>query len=86
MKLKAELSEVIKRFESIKDQIPEYSIQLKNKGGYKDFETRLAWDCLHFTFKDNEICEWYKKYDCNDTHITTLAKTALKTVMDKTTY
>lgn len=80
MKLQNELFFVIARFEKIKDFIPAYAEQLKVEGKYKDFETRLAWDCLHSTFKSNEICEWYKKYNCNDDHITTLVKAALKYV------
>jgi hypothetical protein len=81
VKLQPEFPEVLKRFELVKDQIPEYAEQLKATGRYEDFTTRLAWDCLHFTFRSNEICNWYAKHDCNDTHITTIAKKALKEVI-----
>jgi len=80
MKLHDELPNVISRFEKIKDKIPPYAEKLKSSGNYKDFETRLAMDCLNSVFKSNEICMWYNKYNCNDTHIITLAKTALKHV------
>lgn len=80
MKLKNELQNVINRFETIKDKIPPYAEQLKASGNYKDFRTRLAWDCLNAVFSSGEICEWYEKYNAHDEHITTLAKKALDQV------
>jgi len=80
MKLDDELKNVISRLEQIKDKIPPYAEQLKASKDYKDFETRLANDCLKAAVKTSEICSWYDKYNCNDTHITTLAKKALKAV------
>ncbi len=77
MKLKDELGFVVEKFKQIKN-LEEYAVDLKKYGLYKDFETRLAWDCLHKTVPASTICEWYEKYDCNDEHITTLVKTALK--------
>ena len=81
MKLQAELENVTNRFEKIKNQIIPYAKQLKASNNYHDFETRLAWDCLHATFTSAEISDWYNKYNCNDDHITTLAKKALKMVL-----
>lgn len=77
MKLKAELDYVVKRFKQIKN-LEEYAAQLKEYGIYKNYETRLAWDCLRMTVPATTICEWYDKYGCDDEHITTLVKTALK--------
>ena len=77
MKLKPELDLVVAKFKQIRN-LEEYAETLKKSGNYKDFETRLAWDCLHAVMPSSTICEWYEKYDCNDDHITTLAKTALK--------
>lgn len=80
MKLQNELQGVIVKLESIKEPIKEYAEKLKIKGGYKDFETRLAWDALTTVCGTTEICQWYELYNCTDEHITTLAKKALKAV------
>ena len=77
MKLANELDFVVEKFKQI-NCLEEYAVNLKKYGLYKDFETRLAWDCLRMTIPSNTICEWYEKYGCNDDHITTLAKKALK--------
>ena len=79
MKLTNELDFVVEKFKQIKS-LEEYAVTLKKYGLYKDFETRLAWDCLRLTISTDVICEWYNKYNCNDEHITTLAKKALKIV------
>ena len=80
MKLKAELNTVIKALQDIKHLIPEHVELVKQDGNYKDLETRIAWDCLRAVMGTKWICNLYDRYDCNDTHITTLAKKALKTV------
>lgn len=83
MKLKNELNNTIKEFKKIKHLIPkqiEYLKQEEKEGKCKDLETRLAWDCLHATIPSSQICKWYKQYNCNDNHIATLAKRALKEV------
>lgn len=77
MKLAPELDYVVEKFKQIRN-LEDYAETLKASGDYKDFETRLAWDCLRLTVPSSTICEWYDKYNCNDNHITTLAKTALK--------
>ena len=79
MKLAAELDFVVEKFKQIKN-LEEYTTKLKEYGKYKDFETRLAWDCLRKTVSTDTICEWYDKYNCNDEHITTLVKKALRIV------
>lgn len=78
MKLQNEMNYVTEQFKKIKDKIKPYAEKLKAAGGYNDFETRLAWDCLHAVVPCNVICSWYDKYNCNDSHITTLAKVVLK--------
>ena len=77
MKLAPELGLVVEKFKQIRN-LESYAEELKKSGNYNDFETRLAWDCLRLTVPSSTICEWYEKYNCNDTHITTLAKAALK--------
>lgn len=80
MKLKAELNTVIKAFQGIKHLIPEHVELVKQEGTYEDLETRIAWDCLRSAKGTNWICNLYDRYDCNDKHITTLAKAALRAV------
>lgn len=80
MKLRSELPNVIRAFESVKDKIPAYVEHVKMIGGYKDLETRIAWDLLYATKGTAWICGLYDKYSCKDTHIDTLAKRALKQV------
>jgi len=79
MKLAPELDFVVEKFKQIKN-LDNYAAILEEVGGFNNFETRLAWDCLHATIPSSTVCEWYEKYDCNDNHITTLVKTALKIV------
>ena len=79
MKLQELLPEVTERFKTIPlDRIKAHVEAVKGKGGYKDLETRIVWDCIHNTTTARKICEWYEKYNCNDEHITTLAKQAFK--------
>lgn len=77
MKLTEELDFVVEKFKQIRN-LEDYAQRLKEYGIYKDYETRLAWDCLRMTVPSSTICEWYEKYGCTDDHITTLAKKALK--------
>ncbi len=77
MKLAQEFDGLVQKFKQIKN-LEEYAEQLKATGNFKDFETRLAWDCLRATVPVEVRCSWYEKYNCNDDHITTLAKKALK--------
>ena len=80
MKLQQELIPLQKKLASILPQIQKHAEQLKSNKDYKNFETRLAWDCLRAVTSSKEICEWYEKYKCNDDHIGTLAKSALRAV------
>jgi hypothetical protein len=79
MKLKNELNFTINRMKKITN-LKEYAEELKESKNYNDFETRLAWDAIRAAVGTQKICEWYDKYNCNDSHITTLAKRALKEV------
>lgn len=78
MKLQKEFEFVKIQFQNNLYKIKEYAPKLKESGQYKDFEVRLVWDCLRAFVGSGTICLWYEKYDCNDTHITTLGKKALK--------
>jgi hypothetical protein len=77
MKLESELPYIRKRFSLILN-LPSYAKKLKETGNYKDFGTRLAWDCIHATIPSETVCDWYDKYNCHDDHITTAAKAVLR--------
>ena len=78
MKLKNEMEFVKKQFADNLDKIKDYAPKLKASGNYKDFEVRLAWDCIRAFVGSGTVCLWYEKYGCNDSHVTTLGKAALK--------
>ena len=78
MKLQKEYNYILKQFESNLSAIQDYAPKLKATNNYKDFETRLTWDCLRAFVGSGTICLWYDLYNCNDTHITTVGKKALK--------
>lgn len=78
MKLQNEYIFVKSQFENHIDKIKEYAPKLKASKQYNDFEKRLAFDCLRAFIGSAKMCEWYEKYNCNDTHIYTLSKKALK--------
>lgn len=80
MKLRNELNFVTTEYKKNIDKIEEYAKWLKENGEYKNFETRLSWDILRGIIGTTTICSWYDKYDCNDAHIKTLARRALKEV------
>lgn len=55
-----------------------YAKELKASGEYKDFYTRFSWDVIRAACGVNYLCSLYDKYGVNDSHITTLAKKAVK--------
>ena len=46
---------------------------VKESGEYKRLNVRIAWDIMRWRIGTSRMCDWYRKYDCNDDHITTLA-------------
>jgi len=78
MKLASILPEVQGKFESRVEDIKIHAQGLKKIGRYKDFNTRLAFDCLYGIIGSEVLCKWYKQYNVNDTHINTLAQRALR--------
>ena len=78
MKLQKEFETVKKQFADNLEKIKEYAPALKASGQYNNFEIRLAHDCLRAFVGTKTMCEWYEKYNCNDSHITTLGKKVLK--------
>lgn len=78
MKLQNEFETVKKKFTDNLEKIKDYAPRLKASGEYNDFERRLTFDCLRAFIGTQTMCEWYDKYECNDNHIYTLGKKALK--------
>lgn len=79
LKLYPELESLTEKIRRHALWFQQYGKQLREKGGYKDYEVRFAWDVLRKLVTVGEICDWYDKYDeCNAQHITALAIAACK--------
>lgn len=78
MKLKNELPTIRAAFEPQAQSIKQYAEKLRASGEYNDFETCLTWECLYAFIGTEVICSWYKKYNCHDSHIQTVAVAVLK--------
>ena len=46
---------------------------VKESGGCKMLNVRIGWDIMRWRIGTSRMCDWYRKYECNDDHITTLA-------------
>lgn len=71
--VEGKLKELAKRYD-----LQEYANELKASKEYKDFETRLSWDVIRAACGVSYLCDLYDKYGANDSHISTLAKKAIK--------
>ena len=81
MKLENERSYVIDQMKKLDPaQVKAYAAQVKASGDYRNFETRIANDILAACIPVPTRCNWYEKYNCNDTHITTLARACVKEI------
>ena len=78
LKLQPELESVTAKFAANKGAILDWAKQLRESGDYNDFETRLAAECKYMLIGVPTVCEWYDKYDCNDSHVNNLIKIALR--------
>lgn len=78
IKLSPELPFVLEKFQPNLDRIRAYAALLRETGDYRNFETRLAWDCLRRYIGIGTITSWYEKHACTDKHITTLGIHALR--------
>lgn len=80
MKLKKELNIVKDKIKILGiDKIKKYSKELKENGKYNTFEVRLSFDVFHAIDEECIYLNYlYDTYNCNDTHIETLMKKALK--------
>ena len=79
LKLEELKPEVLKRIQKIdKEKLVKYAEELKASKNYNNFATRFANDVKRACFSCAEICSWYDKYNCHDTHITSLFVSVLK--------
>ena len=87
MKLKNELQPLVERMKKLDhDNVIKYANELKKSKDYKNFEIRISNDILYACTKPDDICDWYDKYNCNDTHKTTLAIAATKSGISRNIY
>lgn len=78
IKLSPELPFVLEKFQPNIDRIRSYAVHLRETGDYRNFETRLAWDCLRRYVGIGTLTSWYEKHACTDKHITALGIHALR--------
>ena len=75
MKLLAEFDKALKLYE---EKYPTQKVQnhkdyLRTCKSVHNIDTRLAHDMIHGIYGSSGLCELYNKYNCNDSHISTLA-------------
>lgn len=80
LKLQDEYNSLVSDMNNNRNAIIKYGITLSNSGNYKDFAIRFMFDVLKWLRNTAMICEWYEKYNCNDTHIESLLVKAFKEV------
>ena len=69
---------ILESFNINKEQINAYIPKLKDSNNYKDFNTRLAFDCARAFLELDWICSLYDSEKLNDTHLKTAYIKALK--------
>lgn len=81
MKLKKEYNYIIEMFKKINpEKLYNYAIELKKSKNYNNFEIRLCWDIARACIPCEVLCSFYDKYNCNDSHKTTIFKKAMHEV------
>lgn len=63
LKLYPELEPLTEKIQRHALWFQQYGVELRKKGGYKDYEVRFAWDVLRKVVTTFEICDWYDNYD-----------------------
>ena len=81
MKLQAELSRYIDIIDQHKAEIIYHAEYLRQNKDYKSFNVRFCCDVIRACFGTAEMCKWYDKYNCHDSHITTLAIAGIKATL-----
>ena len=78
LKLMDQMPRIYGAFKENEASIRLYARKLKTQGGYNNFETRLAGDCMRAFIGTETIRSWYGLYHVHDGHIISAAKTALR--------
>lgn len=82
MKLQAEIKPTLEKVMPFFERIKPHALYLSTDDSVKNLEIRLAYDVLRSAIGSQGICDLYKKYDCNDSHVETLALKVLRMVFD----
>lgn len=81
MKLQAEMPKFTTWLKDNEEIIRRYAEDLLiNDKEWKDYNIRLSCDLVRACFKTSGLCSFYDKYNCHDSHITTLALAGVKAV------
>lgn len=79
MKLQEVYKETLDEFNAISldcellDKLKFQIKAVKETHDYKRLNVRIALDIMRWRIGTSRMCDWYRKYGCNDEHITTLA-------------
>lgn len=75
---KESYNHILNKFRENIDKIIPYAEKLKEIGGYKDFYTRLGYDCLWAFVGDSYVRQLMHKENLKGNHIETAVRKALK--------
>ena len=84
MKLQEVYKETLNEFKAISldcellEKLKNHVQSVKESHEYKRLNVRIAWDIMRWRIGTSRMCNWYRKYVCNDDHITTLALRCLR--------
>lgn len=80
IKLNSLIPEALERLETIDaNSLHDYLIKGRENHLYtKNYDIWAGYVIVSCLFTSAEICEMYKKYNCNDTHVTALGKAVAK--------
>ena len=84
MKLQEVYKETLDEFQQISldsdllDKLKNHIQAVKESHEYKRLNVRIAWDIMRWRIGTSIMCDWYRKYGCNDEHITTLSLMCLR--------
>ena len=84
MKLQKVYKETLEEFKAISldcellDKLKNHIQVVKEYGGYKSLNVRIAWDIMYWRIGSSKMRDWYREYECNDDHIATLALRCLR--------
>ena len=79
MKLQEVYTETLDEFKKISldndllEKLKNHIQAVKESGEYKILNVRIVLDIMRWRIGTSRMCDWYRKYDCNDDHITSLA-------------